>query len=265
MDGSASPRARRPGRTPARPALDAAVAALDADALGDSPSRSIGFDGSHASMRSSAPAIPDPGAIYTIGANYRAVASAGARPDAAAGLRQAAELGRGAPGDRRLGSIGHGQRGRRMRARRRHRCGRRSIFGYTIVNDVTSRRPLARRRPVAARQVDDRLLPGGPVDRHRRRARSARPPARLHDQRRADPGRHGPPTCASRSPRSIAFLGRHVALRPGDLIATGTPARLAGPPDRTVTSDAGDVVTCWIEGIGELTITRRLSRRGGPR
>ena len=44
-------------------------------------------------------------------------------------------------------------------------------------------------------------------------------------------------------------------LEPGDLIATGTPARLAGPlgPDRHL--EPGDVVTCWIEGIGELTTT----------
>ena len=53
----------------------------------------------------------------------------------------------------------------------------------------------------------------------------------------------------------IAYLSRHVTLRPGDLIASGTPARLAGPlgPDRHL--GAGDVVTVWIEGIGELTTT----------
>ena len=53
----------------------------------------------------------------------------------------------------------------------------------------------------------------------------------------------------------IAFLSRHVRLEPGDLIATGTPARLPGPlgPDRHL--EPGDVVTCWIEGIGELTTT----------
>ena len=28
----------------------------------------------------------------------------------------------------------------------------------------------------------------------------------------------------------VAYLSRHLALRPGDLIATGTPARLAAPP-----------------------------------
>ena len=53
----------------------------------------------------------------------------------------------------------------------------------------------------------------------------------------------------------ISYLSRHVSLRPGDMIATGTPARLAGPlgPERHL--EAGDVVTVWIEGIGELTTT----------
>ena len=53
----------------------------------------------------------------------------------------------------------------------------------------------------------------------------------------------------------IAYLSRHVALQPGDLIATGTPARLDGRsgPDRHL--EPGDVVTVWIEGIGELTTT----------
>lgn len=53
----------------------------------------------------------------------------------------------------------------------------------------------------------------------------------------------------------IAYLSRHVMLRPGDVIATGTPARLTGPmgPERHL--QAGDVVTVWIEQIGELTTT----------
>jgi len=56
-------------------------------------------------------------------------------------------------------------------------------------------------------------------------------------------------------PEVISFLSRHTVLRSGDLIATGTPARLDGPfgPDRHL--EAGDVVTAWIEGIGELTTT----------
>ena len=53
----------------------------------------------------------------------------------------------------------------------------------------------------------------------------------------------------------VSYLSRHAILRPGDLIATGTPVRLAGPvgPDRHL--EAGDTVTVWIEGIGELRTT----------
>jgi 2,4-didehydro-3-deoxy-L-rhamnonate hydrolase len=53
----------------------------------------------------------------------------------------------------------------------------------------------------------------------------------------------------------VAFVSRHVRLRPGDLIATGTPPRLPGPlgPERHL--EAGDEVTVWIEGIGELRST----------
>ena len=53
----------------------------------------------------------------------------------------------------------------------------------------------------------------------------------------------------------VSFLSRHLVLRPGDLIATGTPARLATPPGPDRRLRPGDVVTCWIEGLGELTTT----------
>jgi 2,4-didehydro-3-deoxy-L-rhamnonate hydrolase len=53
----------------------------------------------------------------------------------------------------------------------------------------------------------------------------------------------------------VAYLSRHVVLSPGDLIATGTPARLASPPGPDRHLEPGDVVTAWIEGIGELTST----------
>jgi 2-keto-4-pentenoate hydratase/2-oxohepta-3-ene-1,7-dioic acid hydratase in catechol pathway len=51
----------------------------------------------------------------------------------------------------------------------------------------------------------------------------------------------------------IAYFSRGVTLRPGDLIATGTPARLAALPGPDRHLEPGDVVICWIEGIGELT------------
>src|SRR5262249_50295218 len=56
-------------------------------------------------------------------------------------------------------------------------------------------------------------------------------------------------------PEILTYLARHVRLEPGDLIAPGTPVRLASPPGPACHLQPGDVVTCWIEGIGELTNT----------
>jgi 2-keto-4-pentenoate hydratase/2-oxohepta-3-ene-1,7-dioic acid hydratase in catechol pathway len=53
----------------------------------------------------------------------------------------------------------------------------------------------------------------------------------------------------------IAYVTATMTLEPGDLIATGTPARLIAPPGPGRHLEPGDVVTCWIEGIGELTTT----------
>jgi len=44
-------------------------------------------------------------------------------------------------------------------------------------------------------------------------------------------------------------------LRPGDLIATGTPVRLTTPPGPSRRLRPGDSVTVIVEGIGELTTT----------
>ena len=49
----------------------------------------------------------------------------------------------------------------------------------------------------------------------------------------------------------LDYLGRHIALEAGDLIATGTPVRIGSVAGRHL--QPGDVLTCWIEGIGELT------------
>ena len=54
-------------------------------------------------------------------------------------------------------------------------------------------------------------------------------------------------------PDLIAYLSQHVRLVPGDLIATGTLARLERPPGPERRLRAGDEVTVWIERIGELT------------
>ncbi len=56
-----------------------------------------------------------------------------------------------------------------------------------------------------------------------------------------------------RIPDIVAFLSRHLELRPGDLIATGTPVRLPTPPGPSRRLRRGDTVTVSIEGIGDLT------------
>ncbi len=53
--------------------------------------------------------------------------------------------------------------------------------------------------------------------------------------------------------RIIEYLGGHIRLLPGDLIATGTPVRSGPDADRHL--QPGDIMTCWIEDIGELTNT----------
>ena len=76
------------------------------------------------------------------------------------------------------------------------------VLGYTIVNDVSSRDEWLDGDQWLLGKSMPGFCPGRTLDRHRRRARPDRPPARLHDQRRADPGRPAPRTCGSRSPRS---------------------------------------------------------------
>ncbi len=49
-------------------------------------------------------------------------------------------------------------------------------------------------------------------------------------------------------PRALAWLSKHLTLRPGDLVLMGTPAGV-GP------LDDGDEVVCAVEGIGELSTT----------
>jgi 2-keto-4-pentenoate hydratase/2-oxohepta-3-ene-1,7-dioic acid hydratase in catechol pathway len=130
----------------------------------------------------------------------------------------------------------------------------RHVFGYTIVNDVSSRDAwldgdqwlLGKSMPgfcpvgpwvVAAEEFD-------PTD---VRLGCTINGEAIQDGRTAD--------MRFSIPEVIAYLSRHVRLEPGDLIATGTPARLTTPPGPDRHLRPGDEVTCWIDGIGELTTT----------
>ena len=128
------------------------------------------------------------------------------------------------------------------------------MFGYTIVNDISSRDPWLDGDQWLLGKSMAGFCPVGPwiVTRDELDPSDLRLGCTINGEPIQD-GR----TSDMRFPIAeiLAFLGRHVTLRPGDLIVSGTPARLATPPGPDRHLEPGDVVTCWIEGIGELTTT----------
>ena len=127
-----------------------------------------------------------------------------------------------------------------------------SILGYTIVNDVTSQDPWLDGDQWLLGKSMPGFCPVGPwiVAVHEVDAADVRLGLTLNGVTVQD-GR------TSQMRFSIAeimdYLGGHLVLRPGDLIATGTPVRI-GPSARRHLQP-GDVMMCWIDGIGELTNT----------
>lgn len=195
--------------------------------------------------------VPALGAIYTIGANYRAPDEAATvRPDRPKVLGKLPSSvtthGATVTWDRSLTAnvdaecelgVVIGQAG--------------TVAGYTIVNDMNSVDPwfdgdqwllgksLAGFCPVgpwvvAAEELDPTNL-------------------RLGCHINGEPIQDGHTSLMRFSVDEVlAYIARHVELRPGDLIAMGTPRRLASPPGPDRHLRAGDIVTCWIEEIGEL-------------
>jgi 2-keto-4-pentenoate hydratase/2-oxohepta-3-ene-1,7-dioic acid hydratase in catechol pathway len=53
-------------------------------------------------------------------------------------------------------------------------------------------------------------------------------------------------------PTLIAYLSKVMTLEPGDVISTGTPAKINGEPGVPIFMKPGDIVTIRIERIGEL-------------
>jgi 2-keto-4-pentenoate hydratase/2-oxohepta-3-ene-1,7-dioic acid hydratase in catechol pathway len=129
-----------------------------------------------------------------------------------------------------------------------------SVFGYTIVNDVTSRDPWLDGDQWLLGKSMPGFCPVGPwiVTADEFDPADVRLGFTVNGVAVQD-GR------TSQMRFSITevldYLARHIALRSGDLIATGTPVRIGPESDRHL--QPGDVMTCWIEGIGELTNTIR--------
>ncbi len=53
-------------------------------------------------------------------------------------------------------------------------------------------------------------------------------------------------------PAIIEYVSRDITLAPGDILSTGTPAGVGIFRDPPVTLAEGDVVECWISGLGSL-------------
>jgi 2-keto-4-pentenoate hydratase/2-oxohepta-3-ene-1,7-dioic acid hydratase in catechol pathway len=211
------------------------------------------------------PAVADPGAIYTVGLNYRAPGEAAtdhglpARP-LIYGKAASSVTGPGVLAwDRALAPtvdpecelgvvIGAAAHGVGAAEAMTH------VFGFTCINDVSSRDPWLDGDQWLIGKSMPGFCPVGPwvVTTDELAPDDVRLGCTINGIAIQDDS-----TASMRFSIAevISYLSRHVTLRPGDLIATGTPARLAGPlgPDRHL--EAGDTVTVWIEGIGELTTT----------
>lgn len=196
--------------------------------------------------------VPDPGAIYTIGANYRLPGEPPtARPD------RPKVLGKLPSSIARHGATVRWDRSLTANVDAECELGvvmgpAGSVLGYTIVNDMNSVDPWLDGDQWLLGKSMAGFCPVGPWV------------VTADELDPADLGLgctiNGEPIQDGRTSlmrfsiaEVIAYIGRHVELRPGDLIATGTPTRLARPPGPDRHLQPGDIVTCWIEGIGELT------------
>jgi 2-keto-4-pentenoate hydratase/2-oxohepta-3-ene-1,7-dioic acid hydratase in catechol pathway len=194
------------------------------------------------------------GAVYTVGLNYRDHA----QPDAPGPERPLVY------GKARSALIGHGATitwDRSLTANVDGECelgvvigGSGTMLGYTIVNDVTSRDEwldgdqwlLGKSMPGFC-PVGPVIIPAVELDPQDLRLGCTINGAPIQEGRTSD--------MRFAIAQVLEFLGKHIRLEPGDVIATGTPARLATPPGTGRHLQGGDVITCWIEGIGELTNT----------
>ena len=196
------------------------------------------------------PVVPDPGAIYTVGLNYDGPGAA-PRPPAPRiyGKATSSVGGHGAilawdravtddvDAEIELGVvIGAGG----------------TVFGYTCMNDISARDEHLDGDQWLLGKSMPGFCPVGPwlVTADAFDPTDVRVTCTIDGQPIQD-GR----TSQMRFdiPAILAHLSRHLELRPGDLIATGTPVRLATPPGPSRRLRPGDTVTVEVEGIGALT------------
>ena len=145
--------------------------------------------------------------------------------------------------------IGRGGRHIDERAARDH------VFGYTLINDVSSRDLQGRHVQWFLGKSIDGYAPMGPVvliEDPERPIRDWRLQTHVNGELRQDA------TISQMIfsvPEVIATISRYVTLLPGDIIATGTPSGVGAGHEPPVYLRAGDEVRVSIDAIGEL-VTR---------
>jgi len=125
------------------------------------------------------------------------------------------------------------------------------VFGYTIGNDVSMRKPLGRMAQWLTRKSPDGFGPVGPYIVLKDELDGGNLPIKLY--------RNGVLKQDSNSsnlvfdiPTIISYASQYVTFKPGDLLFTGTPAGvIAGSADKDWLK-AGEVLEVEIEGIGTL-------------
>src|SRR6266478_1761549 len=132
-----------------------------------------------------------------------------------------------------------------------------SVFGYTVANDVSGRaaqlqsttlstgqwalgKNVDRRFPIGSFIVTSDTISAGNL--------------KLETIVDGHVMQHGTTADMVFSvPELIAFTSRHVTLRPGDVILTGTPDGVGIGRNPRVYMTPGAVLTTWVEGIGSIT------------
>jgi 2-keto-4-pentenoate hydratase/2-oxohepta-3-ene-1,7-dioic acid hydratase in catechol pathway len=129
----------------------------------------------------------------------------------------------------------------------------RHVGGYSVANDLTARTLQGDDRKLKypwfrAKNLDG-FCPLGPclVPRDHLDVADLRVTARVRHRDGQSQTRQNASTkdLIVTIPQAIAWLSRHLTLRPGDVVLMGTPAGVGPLED-------GDVVTCAVQGIGEL-------------
>lgn len=141
-----------------------------------------------------------------------------------------------------------GARGRNIRAAN----AKDHLFGVTIVNDVTARDLQRRHGQFLKGKGQDRSCPMGPeivtLD-EIGDIEDLRISLQVNGQTRQD-GNTGSMIFSVAA--LVASLSEGLTLEPGDILATGTPSGVGYAMDPPNYLQAGDVISCDIEGIGRL-------------